>query len=79
MGERTAWGTPSIGRHMGSGSRVRVGGSARATIRPAPLLGADTDEVLDQMLGLDSGTIGRLHDVSVVAGAERDPTVARSL
>jgi len=55
---------------------VRVGGSARAATRPAPLLGADTDEVLHQVLGLDSGAIGRLHDAGVVAGPERDPTAA---
>jgi 2-methylfumaryl-CoA isomerase len=64
---------------MGSGSRVRVGGSARAAIQPAPLLGADTDEVLHQVLAPGSGTIERRHDASVVAGAECDPTVARSL
>ncbi len=64
---------------MGSGSRVRVDGSARAAIQPAPPLGADTDEVLHQVLAPDSGTIGRLHDASVVAGAECDPKVAHSL
>lgn len=60
--------TPGIGRHMAAGSPVRVGGGARAAIRPAPLLGADTDAVLHQVLGLDSGVIGRLHDTGVVAG-----------
>ncbi|TAK66424.1 MAG: 2-methylfumaryl-CoA isomerase [Betaproteobacteria bacterium] len=68
--------TPGVGRHMAAGSPVRVGGSARAATRPAPLLGADTDEVLHQVLGLDSGAIGRLHDAGVVAGPERDPTLA---
>src|SRR5450759_217746 len=53
---------------MAAGSPVRVGGGARAAIRPAPLLGADTDAVLHQVLGLDSGVIGRLHDAGVVVG-----------
>jgi crotonobetainyl-CoA:carnitine CoA-transferase CaiB-like acyl-CoA transferase len=57
-------------------TRGRVAGNARAPVRPAPLLGADTDEVLQLVLGLDGGAIGRLHDAGVVAGPERDPTVA---
>jgi 2-methylfumaryl-CoA isomerase len=65
--------TLGIGRHMAAGSPVRVSGSARAAVRPAPLLGADTDEALHQVLGLESGVIGRLHDAIVVAGPERDP------
>jgi len=38
---------------------------------PAPRLGQDTDEVLAEFLGMDSGEIGRLHDAGIVAGAER--------
>jgi 2-methylfumaryl-CoA isomerase len=68
--------TPGVWSHMTAGSPVRVSGSARAPMRPAPLLGADTDEVLQLVLGLDSGAIGRLHDAGVVAGPERDPSVA---
>ena len=55
-------GTPGSGRHMAASSPVRAGGSAHAPTRFAPLLGADTDQVLHQVLGLDSGAIGRLHD-----------------
>ena len=69
--------TPGVGRHMAAGSPVRVGDSARAAIRPAPFLGADTDAVLGEVLGLDGGVIGRLHDADVVAGPERDPSLAR--
>ena len=29
-----------------------------------------------EVLGLDSGAIGKLHDAGVVAGAQSDPTVA---
>ena len=33
-----------------------------------------SDQVLSEVLGLDSGAIGRLHDENIVAGPERDPT-----
>src|SRR5664280_2052840 len=35
---------------------------------PAPLLGAHTEEVLADVLGLSAGEIGRLYDDRVVAG-----------
>ena len=35
----------------------------------APLLGTHTDEVLDEVLGLSSAEIGRLHDAGLVASA----------
>ena len=35
---------------------------------PAPRLGANTDEVLTEVLGLDGGEIARLHDAGLVAG-----------
>jgi 2-methylfumaryl-CoA isomerase len=38
--------------------------------RPAPLLGEHTDAVLDQVLGLSSAEIGRLHDERIVAGPD---------
>ncbi len=51
--------------------------AARSALLDALLaLGDHTDEVLHQVLGLDSGAIGRLHDAGVVAGPERDPTRA---
>ncbi len=46
-----------------------LGGEARQTPRPAPLLGADTEEVLAQVLGCDAGEIAGLHDRGVVASA----------
>jgi 2-methylfumaryl-CoA isomerase len=51
-----------------AGSAVRAPAMARMPTRPAPLLGADTDEVLAEVLGLDAAAIGRLHDAAVVAG-----------
>jgi 2-methylfumaryl-CoA isomerase len=61
--------TPGVGPHLAAGSAVRLGGQQRQPTRPAP--------VLHQVLGLDSGAIGRLHDAGVVAGADRDPTLSR--
>jgi 2-methylfumaryl-CoA isomerase len=66
--------TPGIGEHLAAGATVRARGLERAPTSPAPLLGTHTDEVLHEVLGLDSGAVGRLHDAGVVAGPERDPT-----
>lgn len=70
--------TIGVGVHMAAGSAVRMANAERVPTRPAPLLGADTDAVLHEVLGLDSGAIGRLHDAGVVAGVERDPAVQRA-
>ncbi len=67
--------TPGVGRHRAAGTPIRVGGEERRAMRPAPLLGQHTDEVLQDVIGLDSAAVGRLHDSGVVAGAESDPTV----
>ena len=37
-------------------------------VTPAPMLGQHTDEILELMLGLSRGEIGKLHDSGVVAG-----------
>jgi 2-methylfumaryl-CoA isomerase len=42
----------------------------RQPSRPAPRLGADTDEVLADVLGLSSTEIARLHDQGLVAGPQ---------
>ncbi len=68
--------TPAVGPHTAAGATARLEGEAREPTAPAPLLGAHTDEVLHQVLGLDGAAIGRLHDAGVVAGPERDPTQA---
>ncbi len=67
--------TPGVGSHVSAGAAVRAEGVPREITPPATLLGTHTDEVLHEVLGLDSGAIGRLHDAGVVAGAERDPSV----
>lgn len=67
--------TPGIGSHLAAGATVRAAHVPRQPTPPAPLLGTHTDEVLHEVLGLDSGAVGRLHDAGVVAGPERDPSV----
>ena len=67
--------TAGIGAHLAAGTPVRAPGEERSASTPAPLLGQHTDEVLHDVLGLDSPAIGRLHDAGVVAGPERDPTL----
>jgi 2-methylfumaryl-CoA isomerase len=50
-----------------AGPAATLAGEARGPVRPAPQLGADTDAVLSEVLGLTSGAIGRLHDEGLVA------------
>jgi 2-methylfumaryl-CoA isomerase len=45
-----------------------VMGEARRLPRAAPRLGAHTDEVLGDVLNLNAGEIGKLHDAGLVAG-----------
>jgi 2-methylfumaryl-CoA isomerase len=59
---------PGIGRYLMPGSPLFFSSSAHADARPAPLLGAHTDEILGDLLGLDAAAIGRLHDARIVAG-----------
>jgi 2-methylfumaryl-CoA isomerase len=68
--------TPGIGEQLTAGTPLRAGGEARTPTSPAPLLGQHTDEVLQEVLGLDSAAIGRLHDAGIVAGTECDRTAA---
>ncbi|QCP54314.1 2-methylfumaryl-CoA isomerase [Trinickia violacea] len=67
--------TPGVGKHLAAGTPLRISGVARTPVRPAPLLGQDTDEILANVLRLDSPAIGKLHDEGIVAGADKDPTV----
>ena len=50
---------------------VDFGAAPRTPVKPAPRLGADTDAILADDLGLDSGQIGKLHDAGIVAGPEK--------
>jgi 2-methylfumaryl-CoA isomerase len=66
--------TPGVGSHLSAGASVRAPGFERTPTSPAPLLGTHTDQVLHEVLGLDAGAIGRLHDARLVAGPQKDPT-----
>ncbi len=44
--------TAGIGEHLAAGATARIAGLARDPVAPAPLLGADTDAVLSELLGL---------------------------
>jgi 2-methylfumaryl-CoA isomerase len=46
-------------------------GDERSPVRAAPLLGAQTDEILANELALPDHEIGRLHDAGIVAGPKR--------
>ena len=52
------------------GPAATLAGEPRRAPAPAPKLGADTDEVLADLLGMSSGEIGRLHDAGLVRGAD---------
>jgi len=53
-----------------AGPAATLSGAPRGDPTPAPKLGADTDEVLADLLGMSSGEIGRLHDAGLVRGAK---------
>lgn len=57
---------PGVGRVLGMGSPLRLDDRMLPPVA-APVLGADTDGVLAEVLGLSSAEIGRLHDDRVVA------------
>jgi len=57
---------PGAGRVLGMGSPLRLDDRTLPPA-PAPVLGADTELVLAEVLGLSSAEVGRLHDDGVVA------------
>lgn len=59
---------PGIGRFLAAGCMLDFSGASRSTVKPAPVLGQHTDEILADLLGLSSGKIGALHDSGIVAG-----------
>jgi len=50
------------------GPAATIPGDVRRPVTGAQVLGANTDEVLAEALGLSSGEIGRLHDAGLVGG-----------
>ncbi|NIE63095.1 CoA transferase [Burkholderia sp. Ax-1719] len=65
--------TKGIGSHLVASSPIRQINAKRAEISAAPVLGEHTDEILLEILRLDSGAVGRLHDAGIIAGPEKDP------
>ena len=59
---------PGIGEYLMPGSPLELGGFARAAVKPAPALGAHTDEILAEVLGLGDAEIARLHERGIVVG-----------
>jgi 2-methylfumaryl-CoA isomerase len=59
---------PGIGEVLTPASPVRVPDAPPVPPACAPLLGTHTDEVLEDVLGLNASEVGRLHDEGVVAG-----------
>ncbi len=63
---------PGIGEYLVPGQALEFSGFTREAVKPAPLLGEHTDEILHDILGLDSSAIGKLHDAGIVAGSNSD-------
>ena len=60
---------PSGLAYPAAGSFATIPQLERGAPRPAPLLGADTDETLETLLGLSPGQIAALHDQGLIAQA----------
>jgi 2-methylfumaryl-CoA isomerase len=52
-------------RYLTPGAAATLAGETRPSTRPAPVLGADTDAVLAEVVGLSGGEIARLHDAGL--------------
>jgi 2-methylfumaryl-CoA isomerase len=59
---------PGIGPLLTPGSPLDFTALARQTPAPAPELGAHTDQILAEVMGLPDREIGKLHDQGIVAG-----------
>jgi 2-methylfumaryl-CoA isomerase len=59
---------PGVGSILSAGSPLRFGAEPAPAVPAAPVLGAHTDEVLEELLGLSTAEIAALHDRGVVAG-----------
>lgn len=57
---------PGGSSYPAPGAAARIPGEERGVPSPAPIMGANTDQILAEVLKLDSGAIGKLHDAGVV-------------
>jgi len=60
---------PGIGSYLAPGSPLNFTAHERLPVRPAPILGQHTNEILADVLGLPDHTIAKLHDDGIVADA----------
>lgn len=60
---------PSGLRYPAPGAAASFSGADRQPVERAPYLGEHTDEILEQMLGLNSARIRELHDLGLVANS----------
>ena len=59
---------PESGSYLTPGSPLAFSGVERLPAKPAPRLGAHTDEILLGVLGMSEAEVGELHDAHVVSG-----------
>lgn len=57
---------PGVGEMLLAGIPMQFGALPRQPAKPAPQLGQHTEEVLSELLGIDTAQYGRLHDRGVV-------------
>ena len=60
---------PGIGRYLAAGSPLAFGAQKRPPLRPAPVLGQHTNEILAEILNLPDNAIAKFHDRGIVADA----------
>ena len=58
---------PGIGKYPVPSGAMHFSEIERKAPQPAPIVGQHTDEILSELLNLDSATIGKLHDTNIVA------------
>jgi 2-methylfumaryl-CoA isomerase len=62
---------PSGQSYLAAGAPAAFSDEQRASVHPAPRIGAHTDEVLATLLGMSSSQIAALHDAGTVAGSSK--------
>lgn len=62
---------PGIGEYLTPSQPLDFSSLPRQEIKPAPLLGEHSEQILAELLKLSSAEIGRLFDAGIVAGPDR--------
>ena len=58
---------PGIGSYLVPSQAMKFSALQHEPPKPAPQLGQHTDEILSEILGMDSAQIGKLHDEKIIA------------